>query len=117
MRGAYETPQSQCPYCQSMCDADWCDVGVGMQQVGPYYCHDCGASEASAFGKPEERPDYDHETGWYRPGAPIDDLANKDGEGNPIGWQEADTQYRESVGVASRYPNAAQPYLKSEEIQ
>lgn len=78
MRGAYETPQEPCPYCGDMCDADWCDVGVGMQQVGPYYCHSCGASEASAHGEPESRQDYDAKTGWYRPGSPIDDLANND---------------------------------------
>lgn len=110
MRGAYETPQEPCPYCESPCDADWCDVGVGMQQVGPYYCHECGASEASAYGNPENRKDYDLKTGWFLPGSPIDDLANKDADGNPIGWQEADTNYREVQGVPGRYPNFEKPY-------
>lgn len=96
-----------------MCDADWCDVGVGMVQSGPYWCANCGASEASAYNEnAESRPDYDAKTGWYRPGAPLDELANKDAAGNPIGWQEADTAYRASKGVASRYPNAPSPYIQ-----
>lgn len=118
MRGAYETPQEPCPYCGSPCGADWCDVGVGMQQVGPYYCHACRASEASPYNDDcESREDYDPKTGWYKPGSPIDSLANQDESGNPIGWQEADTRYREGQGVASRYPNAAQPYAKAEDLE
>lgn len=115
MRGAYETPQEPCPFCGAKCGADWCDVGVGMVQVGPYYCHACGASEASSYNDNRvTRTDYDPKTGWYKPGAPIDDLANKDEGGKPIGWKEADTKYRESHGIASRYPNAERPYANAE---
>ena len=103
MRGAYETPSRPCPYCGAECEADWCDVGVGMAQVGPYVCMDCMASEASAYGDHGSRSDFDPSTGWYRPGAPLDDLANQDEDGKPISWQEADTRYRAEHGAPARY--------------
>lgn len=34
-----------CPYCDTPCEADWVDVGVGYAQCGPYHCELCGASE------------------------------------------------------------------------
>lgn len=43
--GAYDTPTQKCPYCKSEMEADWVDVGVGMQQCGPYHCYECHASE------------------------------------------------------------------------
>lgn len=104
MRSAYETPDSPCPYCGTSCEADWCDVGVGMVQCGPYYCEKCGASEASAFAEDREtRADYDRSTGWYRPGAPLDSLANADADGKPLGWRQADNEYRISQLVEPKY--------------
>lgn len=103
MRGAYETPTEQCPYCGRPCEADWCDVGVGMQQVGPYHCDDCGASEAGAYEDTESRHDYDPDTGWYRPGSPPGSTANVDNEGRHITWRQADSLYRISKGVPPRY--------------
>lgn len=103
-RGAYEMPTSPCPYCGAECEADWCDVGVGMVQCGPYYCQNCESSEASAYAKDlDTRADYDVETGWYRPGSPLDSRANVDAEGRPIGWRQADNEYRISQGVEPRY--------------
>lgn len=104
-RGAYETPSRPCPYCGDSCEADWCDVGVGMVQVGPYVCMNCKASEASAYSEDRtSRADYDTATGWYRPGSPLDTLANQDEQGNPLTWREADTAYRAKHGVPPRYP-------------
>ena len=104
MRRAYETPSEPCPYCGSDCEADWCDVGIGMAQVGPYVCMACMASEASAYSDDwKARKDYDPATGWYRPGSPLDVLANQDENGKPISWQEADTRYRAECGVPARY--------------
>lgn len=103
MRGPYETPTEPCPYCGTDCDADWCDVGVGYQQVGPYHCLGCGASEAGAYEDAESRDDYDRATGWYRPGSPAGETANTDAEGNIIGWKEADGLYRAKHGVPPRY--------------
>lgn len=68
MRGAYETPDEPCPYCGAMCSAEFVDVGVGMAQVSPYVCEVCHAVEASPHTDEFlSRPDYDPETGWYRP--------------------------------------------------
>lgn len=63
MRGPYEEPQEDCPYCGEACDAPFVDIGVGMQQVGPYQCQ-CGATEAGPF---DDRKDADPNTGWYPP--------------------------------------------------
>lgn len=110
MRSAYETPDEPCPYCGEMCPADFCDVGVGMVQVGPYVCLNCGASESSPYNDDAfKRPDYDPKTGWYLPNSPLDDLANKDENGKPLGWKEADSKYRMSKGVSPRY-NEEKPY-------
>ena len=46
---SYNTPSCNCPYCNSVCKADWVDVGVGMEQCGPYYCTNCRASEIGRF--------------------------------------------------------------------
>jgi hypothetical protein len=34
-----------CPCCEGIAKAEFVDVGVGMQQVSPFQCLDCGASE------------------------------------------------------------------------
>lgn len=62
-----EQPTQNCPYCGTVCDADYVDIGVGMQQCGPFHCFKCGASEIGMFD--EERPltDQEEKTGWYAP--------------------------------------------------
>lgn len=65
MRGAYETPDEPCPYCGTMTQAEFCDVGVGMVQVSPYHCHECQATEAGPYDRLDAQPD--PETGWYPP--------------------------------------------------
>src|SRR5690554_3276836 len=92
-------PKRPCLYCNARCHADFCDVGVGMVQVGPYHCESCGASEAGPHENYADRDDYDRDTGWYRPGSRPGDTANIDEEGNHISWQRADTLYREKLGV------------------
>ena len=96
-------PKHQCPYCGTWCHADFCDIGVGMQQVGPYHCDRCDASEAGPCEDYKSRPDYDAATGWYKPGSAPGDTANVDGTGRHISWQDADTLYRASRGVGPRY--------------
>jgi hypothetical protein len=101
MRGAYETPSEPCPYCGEQCEADWCDVGVGMIQSGPYHCTSCLAVERGPFD--EDREDYDENTGWYKPGGAPGQSANVGLDGRPIGHKEADTLYRAEHGVPPRY--------------
>lgn len=81
MRGAYETPSEPCPYCGEQCEADWCDVGVGMIQSGPYHCTSCLAVERGPFD--EDREDYDENTGWYKPGGAPGQSANVGLDGRP----------------------------------
>lgn len=36
-----------CPQCGEKCEADFVDIGVGEQQVSPYYCPNCDWSQES----------------------------------------------------------------------
>lgn len=60
-------PEEPCPYCGAMCEADFVDVGVAMQQCGPYYCLDCNASEIGPEGT-DGCTDEEKRTGWYKGG-------------------------------------------------
>lgn len=94
-----EQPVTKCPYCQSECDADFVDVGVGMIQCGPYHCFGCRASEIGPYDKkfdPFKRNFSDDdqleiteppsgvrvltkresEAGWYEPATPPGSSAN-----------------------------------------
>lgn len=64
-RSLYDEPQMPCPYCGKMCNADFVDIGVAMQQCGPYHCEACGAVEIGPTTKPN-RPltDKEREAGW-----------------------------------------------------
>ena len=74
--GCYQTETAICPYCQyDGCDADFVDIGIGMQQCGPYHCPKCGASEVSSLDARELLP-IEAETGWYAPGTPASENAN-----------------------------------------
>lgn len=68
--------QRNCPYCNTLCDADWVDVGVGFVQCGPYHCEACGASEISSYDKDRSLSDKEKDTGWYSPGSEPGSSAN-----------------------------------------
>lgn len=68
-------PTQACPYCNAQCECDWVDVGVGFVQCGPYYCPDCGASEAHCDDQ-RAMTEEEARTGWYAPGTPVSELAN-----------------------------------------
>lgn len=95
-------PKKRCPYCGALCCADFVDIGVGYQQCGPYHCEACGASEVGPF----DEMDGDPVTGWYPPGSSAGSSANVDQNGKHIRFFEADTLYRESLGVPARYDNS-----------
>lgn len=69
-------PIEACPYCDSMCDADWVDVGVGYVQCGPFHCQQCGASEIGGHDEPRELSDREKSTGWYAPNSEPGSSAN-----------------------------------------
>ena len=87
-------PTERCPYCGTVCRADFVDIGVGMQQCGPYHCDNCLASEIGPYDK--ERPLTKQETncGWYAPGAEPGSSANVIG-GKVVGYVEALREYRD----------------------
>jgi len=126
-----QEPKERCPYCGTLCMADFCDVGVGYTQVGPYWCGNCKASQIS----PAQYSDADlapgifpivlrdgreltrdeARTGWYAPESEPDTLANVDGEGRHIRYFEADTLYRLKCGVTPRYDRDGKMIKKGKE--
>lgn len=67
-KGAYGGPDTRaiCPYCNYPgCEADWCDVGVGMRQCGPFHCTECGASEIGPHDT-NELNEEEKRTGWFK---------------------------------------------------
>ena len=96
-------PKERCPYCSALCCADFVDVGVGHIQCGPYHCEACGASEIGPNDRERSLSAIEDETGWYEPGTPPGSSANTDEDGRIIRYFEADTLYRQGLGVAPRY--------------
>lgn len=75
-KSIWEPDLAICPYCQyEHCEADFCDVGVGLIQCGPYYCPVCKASEISSLDT-RILSEKEKETGWFEPGKPVSDVAN-----------------------------------------
>lgn len=86
----------QCPYCGEKCEADWCDVGVpgAMQQVGPFHCMACGASEIGTYDEERELTEQEKKTGWYAPGAEPGSSANVI-DGKIVSHTEINKAYRD----------------------
>lgn len=64
-----ETYRPKCPYCNYECySAEYVDVGVGMQQVSPHRCDQCGAIEMGAYDKDlDSASKEEKKKGWYAP--------------------------------------------------
>lgn len=85
-RDAWDTPSEMCPYCGTVCYAEFVNIGVGMQQVTPYRCDFCGAVQIGAYDCRchMTKDDTSHDPtcrqancdprelriGWYRPTMP-----------------------------------------------
>lgn len=69
-------PTRPCPYCQTICDADFVDIGVGFTQCGPYTCPNCGASEIGPHDVTVPLSAEEIDKGWYKPGSPPGSSAN-----------------------------------------
>jgi hypothetical protein len=49
----------ECPACGKIARADFVDIGVGMQQSGPFCCEACGwCEEQIKFGEPLDDPEF-----------------------------------------------------------
>jgi len=66
----------KCPYCESLCEADFVDNGIAMIQCGPYHCDNCGSSEIGPHDKSRELTEEENKTGWYKPGSAPGSSAN-----------------------------------------
>jgi hypothetical protein len=80
MAGGYtygdHEPTEPCPYCGTICRADFVDIGVGYQQCGPYHCDNCGASEIGTYDADRPLTAEERSAGWYAPGAAPGSSAN-----------------------------------------
>lgn len=93
---AYDISPWPCPYCQFPMEADYVDVGIGMQQCGPHHCDNCGASEigpeSGEIGFENTLSPDEKRTGFYR-GGRISPHANQH-NGKLISHKQADALYR-----------------------
>ncbi len=60
-------PVEECPCCGDEAHAEFCDIGVGFQQISPYHCFGCGATEGEG---PPFNPDGTRSHGWSVPPRP-----------------------------------------------
>lgn len=93
-------PDEPCPYCGEMCQADWCDVGVGWVQCGPFHCMDCMASEIGQYDSPRVLSEAEEVMGWYAPGAKPGSSANVL-DGKIVGHKEALDVYRATYPLSA----------------
>lgn len=91
----WDEPIELCRYCKTECRADWCDVGVpgAMQQVGPFHCEACGASQIGPYDKARPLSEDEKRTGWYAPGSEPGSSANVIG-GRVVSHEEMRDAYR-----------------------
>jgi hypothetical protein len=65
---AYDSRMT-CPYCGNPdCQADYVDIGIGLQQMSPFYCEGCGACQIGGYDNPAELTEDEKRTHWYAPG-------------------------------------------------
>ena len=86
-------PTEACPYCGTICRADFVDVGVGITQCGPYHCDNCFATEIGPYDKERELTEAERKCGWYVPGAEPGSSANVI-HGRVVGYVQMRDEYR-----------------------
>lgn len=89
-----QQPTENCPYCNAPCDADFVDIGVGMQQCGPFHCEQCGASQIGPNDKERPLNEQEQKTGWYKPGREPGSSANVIG-GKVVSHRVMEKAYRD----------------------
>mgnify|MGYP000358366586 CR=1 FL=1 len=88
-------PTENCPYCGTVCRADFVDIGVGFTQCGPYHCEVCRASEIGPYDKSRQLSADEERTGWYGPDSQPGSSANVIG-GRIVGYVQARETYRQA---------------------
>ena len=91
--GAYDTWTQDCPYCKTVCDADFVDNGIGMQQCGPFHCDNCGASQIGPFDKERTLSAQEQDKGWYAPHSEPGSSANVIG-GRVVSHRQMQATYK-----------------------
>ncbi len=71
-----QEPTEACPYCSTICRADFVDVGVGLTQCGPFHCEHCGASQIGPYDNERPLTADEEKKGWYAPGSAPGSSAN-----------------------------------------
>lgn len=68
MRSAYDAATELCPYCNTECEAEYTDVGVGLVQTSPFMCESCHSIQIGPYDI-HDKPltAREQETGWYEP--------------------------------------------------
>lgn len=57
----------KCPYCGEEAEAEFVDIGVGLQQSTPYGCPSCHAVQIGPHDELKELTEREKKTGWYEP--------------------------------------------------
>lgn len=86
-------PTEPCPYCATVCHADFVDVGIGYTQCGPFHCEVCGASEIGPYDEDRPLSEDEGRTGWYAPDSEPGSSVNVIG-GRVVGHAEMNDAYR-----------------------
>jgi hypothetical protein len=73
---AYSEPVYACPYCNGPCEANFVDIGVGVQQCGPFVCGLCGAAETGLHQPDSELTAIEQLTGYYEPPARSEEMVD-----------------------------------------
>ena len=92
-RAPHVMGKEPCPYCGALCWCDEVDVGVGVQQAGPYHCEECHASQIGPYDGKRELSDAEMSSGWYAPKSEPGSSANVIG-GRIVTHKEARAVYR-----------------------
>ncbi len=87
-----DEPLEPCPYCQTLCHADFVDVGIGYTQCGPFHCQNCGSSEIGSYDKKRELSDIERKTQWYAPHSEPGSSANVIG-GKVVSYRQMQKTY------------------------
>lgn len=92
-------PTEECGCCGGEARAQWCGVGIGMVQIEPFQCLDCGAlldplvdGQRVAGWVPAEEPEAARVTGYY-----IDDR----GGVVPMTFDRGHAEYNDMIGATT----------------
>ena len=58
----------ECPWCHSKkVYAEFINVGIGLEQVTPYQCEECGSVQTSPWDDTKRLDEEEKAFGWHKP--------------------------------------------------